>query len=177
MTNYRRAKISGATYFFTVNLADRKRTTLVDQIELLKRIVREEMNAHPFEVNAMVVLPEHLHAIWTLPMDDADFSGRWRRIKARMSAALPPGERRSASRLSKGERGIWQRRFWEHLIRNDLDLQRHVDYVHFNPVKHGHVQQVGDWPHSTFHRYVREGKYPIGWTGEEVIDVDAGEVA
>src|SRR5450759_80113 len=112
MTNYRRAKISGATYFFTVNLADRKRTTLVDQIELLKQIVREEMNAHPFEVNAMVVLPEHLYAIWTLPMDDADFSGRWRRIKARMSAALPPGEGRSASRLSKGERGIWQRRFW-----------------------------------------------------------------
>ena len=176
MTNYRRAKISGGTYFFTVNLADRTRTTLVDQIDLLKQTVREEMNAHPFEVKAMVVLPEHLHAIWTLPIGDADFSGRWQRIKARLSETLPQGESRSASRQSKGERGIWQRRFWEHMIRNDLDLERHVDYVHFNPFKHGLVQRVGDWPHSTFHRYVREGTYQNGWAGEKVIDIDAGEI-
>ncbi len=152
MTNYRRANITGATSFFTVNLAERKRTYLIDHIDLLKRVLREEMARHPFTIDAMVVLPEHLHAIWTLPENDADFSNRWRRIKAAFSKALPNTERRSASRESKGERGIWQRRFWEHLVRDKLDYARHVDYIHFNPVKHGHVLNVKDWPHSSFHR-------------------------
>ena len=175
MTNYRRAKISGGTYFFTVNLAERKRTLLVDHIDLLKRSLREEQKAHPFRINALVILPDHLHAVFTLPVNDADYSGRWRRIKAAFSAALPPVEQRSASRISKGERGIWQRRFWEHLIHDEQDYARHVDYIHFNPVKHGHVARVRDWPHSTFHRFVREGKYPLDWAGGDEISFTVGE--
>ena len=102
----------------------------------------------------MVVLPEHLHAIFTLPPGDADFSMRWRLIKVGFSRALPATERRSVSRMSQGERGIWQRRFWEHAIRDDEDLRRHVEYIHYNPVKHGYVAAPADWPHSSFHRFV-----------------------
>ena len=167
MTNYRRSNIAGATYFFTVNLAERKRTYLIDHVDLLKHIIREEIARHPFTIDAMVVLPDHLHALWTLPENDADFSNRWRRIKAAFSKAIPDNERRSASRESKGERGIWQRRFWEHLIRDDLDFARHVDYIHFNPVKHGHVLNVKDLPHSSFHRWVREGRLSENWAGED----------
>jgi putative transposase len=167
MTNYRRANIAGATYFFTVNLAERKRTYLIDHIDLLRQVIRAEMVKHPFTIDAMVVLPEHLHAIWTLPENDADFSNRWRRIKTEFSKGLPITERRSASRESKGERGVWQRRFWEHLIRDELDYARHVDYIHFNPVKHGHVTKVRDWPHSSFHRWVREGRLPDNWAGTD----------
>ncbi len=175
MTSYRRAKTPGGVYFFTVNLAERQRTILVDHIALLKRLFREEQKAHPFRINALVILPDHLHAVFTLPAKDADYSGRWRRIKAVFSAALSPTERRSASRRSKGERGIWQRRFWEHFIRDEQDYARHVDYIHFNPVKHGHVTRVQDWPHSTFHRFVREGKYPLDWAGGDEIGFAVGE--
>ena len=175
MTNYRRAKIPGAAYFFTVNLAERQRATLVEHIDLLKRSFREEKKVHPFQINALVILPDHLHAVLTLPDGDADYSGRWRRIKAAFSAALPPIEQRSASRRSKGERGIWQRRFWEHLIRDEQDYARHVDYIHFNPVKHGHVTRVRDWPHSTFHRFVREGMYPLDWAWGDEADFVVGE--
>jgi REP-associated tyrosine transposase len=176
MTSYRRAKTSGGVYFFTVNLAERRHTTLVNHIDLLKRSFREEQKAHPFRINALVILPDHLHAVFTLPAEDTDYSGRWRRIKAAFSAALPPTERRSASRRSKGERGIWQRRFWEHLIRNEQDYARHVDYIHFNPVKHGHVTRVQDWPHSTFHRFVRAGKYPLDWAGGDEVSFAVGEL-
>lgn len=175
MTNYRRAKILGAAYFFTVNLAERQRTILVDHIDLLKRSLLDEKKAHPFRINALVILPDHLHAVLTLPDGDADYSGRWRRVKAAFSAALPPTERRSASRRSKGERGVWQRRFWEHLIRDEEDYARHVDYIHFNPVKHDHVMRVRDWPYSTFHRFVQEGKYPLDWAGGDEADFVVGE--
>ena len=175
MTSYRRAKTPGGVYFFTVNLAERQQATLVEHIDLLKRSLRDEKKAHPFQIDALVILPDHLHAVLTLPDGDADYSGRWRRIKAAFSAALPPTERRSVSRRSKGERGIWQRRFWEHLIRDEGDYARHVDYVHFNPVKHGHVARVRDWPHSTFHRFVREGKYPLDWAGGDAIGFAVGE--
>ena len=114
----------------------------------------------------MVVLPDHLHAIWTMPENDGDYSMRWRMIKSMFSHSLPNDERISVSRLAKGERGIWQRRYWEHQIRDELDFQRHVDYIHINPVKHGHVQRVKDWPHSSFHRYVREGLLPDSWAGD-----------
>jgi putative transposase len=175
MTNYRRAKIPGAAYFFTVNLAERQRATLVEHIDLLKRSLRDEKRLNLFWINALVILPDHLHAVLTLPDGDADYSGRWRRIKAAFSAALPSIERRSASRRSKGERGIWQRRFWEHLIRDEQDYARHVDYIHFNPVKHGHVTRIRDWPYSTFHRFVREGKYPVDWAGGDEADLAVGE--
>jgi putative transposase len=128
-------------------------------------VIRQEIVNHPFTIDAMVVMPDHLRALWTLPENDADFSNRWRRIKAGFSKALPNTKQRSASRKSKDERGIWQRRFWEHLIRDDLDYARHVDYIHFNPVKHGHVSNVKDWPHSTFHRWVREDRLPENWAG------------
>jgi len=112
------------------------------------------------------VLPDHIHAIWTLPEDDADFAGRWRPIEPAFSRGLPQGERISASRLAKAERGIWQRRYWEHTLRDEADLARHADYIHFNPVKHGHVTRVRDWPYSSFHRMVRLGVYPADWAGD-----------
>ena len=111
----------------------------------------------------MVVLPDHVHAIWTLPSGDADFPLRWRLIKTWFSRNLPLGEHRRASRVDKSERGIWQRRYWEHLIRNEADFARHVDYIHWNPVKHGHVARVKDWPYSTFHRFVRDGALAENW--------------
>jgi putative transposase len=113
-----------------------------------------------------VVLPDHLHAIWSLPENDLDFATRWRLIKSALSRTLPRDERISASRASKGERGIWQRRYWEHTLRDERDFARHVDYIHFNPVKHGHVARVRDWPYSSFHRMVRRGVYPNDWAGD-----------
>ena len=177
MTNFRRAKIAGATYFFTVNCAQRHgNALLVEHIDLLRQVVRKVKNDHPFTIDAMVVLPEHLHCIWSLPEGDADYKTRWALIKAGFSRQIPSGEGRSESRIKRGERGIWQRRYWEHLIRDDLDYQRHVDYIHWNPVKHGWVQQVKDWPHSSFHVFVKEGRCPQDWAGgEDVID-DVGEM-
>jgi putative transposase len=128
----------------------------------------------PFTLDAIVVLPEHLHAIWTLPHGDADFPTRWRLIKSHFSRALPPHERRSASRLAKGERGIWQRRYWEHALRDETDFERHANYIHFNPVKHGHVDQVIDWAFSSFHREVRLGIYAPDWAGD-ADQADAGQ--
>ncbi len=112
------------------------------------------------------VLPDHIHTLWTLPQGDADFAVRWRLIKSDFSRALPAGEPRSRSRLSKGERGVWQRRYWEHTIRDGEDFARHVDYIHYNPVKHGHVKRVRDWPYSSFHRMVKLGAYPDDWAGD-----------
>ena len=145
-------------------------------IELLRNAFRDVKVAHPFTVEATVVLPDHLHALWTLPEGDADFATRWRLIKAGFSRALPRGERVSSSRAGKGERGIWQRRYWEHTLRDERDFERHVDYIHFNPVKHGHVSRVSDWPHSTFPRMVRLGIYPQDWAGDaEAVASDFGE--
>ena len=175
MTNYRRARTANATYFFTVNLADRTSTLLVDRIDDLRDAIRHVQHRHPFAIDAMVVLPEHLHAVWTLPPGDADHSLRWRLIKTRFSRVMPKGERRCDSRLAKSERGIWQRRYWEHLIRNDDDFSRHVDYVHFNPVKHGHVQHTLNWPHSSFHRFVADGRLPLDWGTNTGVGAEFGE--
>ena len=163
MTNYRRTFVPGATYFFTVNLADRRRTLLVDHIDLLRGAVRYTQQRHPFVIDAMVVLPDHLHAILTLSPDDADFPLRWRLIKTWFSRNLPLGEHRRASRVDKGKPGIWQRRYWEHLVRDETGFTRHVDYTHWNPVKHVHVARVENWPHSTFHRFVRDGALAEDW--------------
>jgi len=170
MTNYRRHFVAGGSYFFTVNLAERSSALLTENVHALRKAWREVRRELPFKTEAVVVLPDHLHCIWTLPPEDADFSSRWRKIKAAFSRQLPKIERRSASRLQKGERGIWQRRFWEHALRDETDWQRHVDYIHYNPVKHGHVKQVADWPYSTFHRYVRLGLYPRDWAGTGLDD-------
>ena len=165
MTAYRRHYVPGGTYFFTVALAERSRRLLVDHIDLLRASFRQVKAAHPFEIVAIVILPDHLHTVWTLPEGDSDYSTRWRQIKSGFSRALPHGERLSASHKTKAERGIWQRRFWEHTIRDEADLTRCVDYIHFNPVKHGYVTAVADWPHSSFHRSVSEGIHPAELAG------------
>jgi REP-associated tyrosine transposase len=166
MSRYRRAKIAGGIFFFTVALADRRSDLLVRQIDRLRRVYRSVKHRYPFETVAICILPDHLHAIWSLPEDDADFSLRWSLIKSGFSRGLPSAAKRSVSKLAKREAGLWQRRYWEHAIRNDTDLARHVDYIHFNPVKHGHVARVRDWPHSSFHRYVAEGLLPSDWGGD-----------
>ena len=176
MPNYRRAFVAGGTWFFTVNLLQRKNNDLlVREIELLRRVVQQVRQKHPFHIDAWVVLPEHLHCVLTLPTGDSDFSLRWRLIKSAFSRALPKEERISATRQKYGERGIWQRHFWEHLIRDELDFQRHVDYVHVNPLKHGLVKCVSDWPYSTFHRYVDNGIYDLDWCGDVEIHVGGDE--
>lgn len=164
MTEYRRARVAGGTYFFTVNCAQRRgQRVLTEHIAALRSAFRQVQARYPFRIDAIVVLPDHLHCIWTLPADDADYATRWAQIKARFSRSIPPGERRSPSRVQRGERGIWQRRFWEHLIRDEADFRHHVDYIHWNPAKHGWVQRVRDWPYSSFHTYVRRGIYPPDW--------------
>jgi putative transposase len=176
MTQYRRNFIPGGSFFFTVNLAERRARHLTAHIGALRAAFRETKANHPFNIEAIVVLPDHLHAVWTLPEGDSDFSTRWRLIKSKFSHALPQGEQISASRRSKGERGVWQRRYWEHTLRDEEDFARHVDYIHFNPVKHGHVTQVVDWPYSSFHRMTKLGTYPIDWAGDaQNSDAEFGE--
>jgi putative transposase len=168
MTNYRRNRIAGGSYFFTVNLADRRLKLLTENIAILRAAFRYTRLRYPFALDAIVVLPDHLHAIWTLPQDDHDFALRWRLIKSAFSRALPHGEIISQSRADKGERGIWQRRYWEHTVRDQADFSRHADYIHFNPVKHGYVTQVRDWPYSSFGRMAKLGIYPGDWAGNAI---------
>lgn len=167
MTAYRRNRLAGGTYFFTVALADRHSDLLVREIDALRAAVQAVRTVLPLQIDAWVVLPEHMHCLWTLPEGDSDYSTRWKRLKAAFTATQPTGEARSASRIGKGERGIWQRRFWEHTIRDEADFAAHVDYVHFNPVKHGYVQTPAEWPYSTFHRCVALGMYPADWAGKD----------
>jgi putative transposase len=171
MSRYRRAKIEGGTFFFTVTLADRSSDILVRHIDRLRNAYVSAQRRVPFETIAICVLPDHLHAIWSLPPDDMDFPLRWNVIKSGFSRGFPASANRTESKISRREKGIWQRRFWEHTIRDDTDLARHVDYIHFNPVKHGYVTRVCDWPHSSFHRFVAKGILPLDWGG------DVGEVA
>src|SRR5882757_2429537 len=166
MPYYRRAHVEGGVFFFTITLADRSSDILVRQVDRLRRIYASVQKRYPFETVAMCVLPDHLHAIWSLPENDTDFAQRWSLIKAGFSRGLPGEKQRSDSKIARRERGIWQRRYWEHAIRNDADLERHVDYIHFNPVKHGHVTRVADWPHSSFHRYVERGWLAADWGGD-----------
>jgi putative transposase len=154
---YRRASARGRTYFFTVNLAERNKTLLVDYIVELRSAINQVKGRHPFKLDAMVVLPDHLHAMLTLPEDDKNYPTRWRLIKAGFSRQIPNLERVTDSRSRKGERGIWQRRYWEHLIRSDNDYENHVSYIHFNPVKHGYVNQATEWPFSTIHDFIKRG--------------------
>lgn len=159
--------MAGATVFFTVALLDRRSRMLVEHIGLLRESVRKARAARPFYIDAWVVLPEHMHCIWTLPEGDSDYSGRWRDIKKRFAKGLPKTESIRFRPRQRGERGIWQRRFWEHTIRNEADYQTHFNYVHLNPVKHGLVTHVKDWPYSSFHKYVLMGLYPVDWmTGD-----------
>jgi putative transposase len=166
MPNYRRAFVPGGRWFFTANLLNRRSGLLTKEIAALSEATRRTRDRHPFRIDAFVVLPDHVHTIWTLPTDDADFSTRWRLIKVEFSKSIPRTEHLSKVRRARGERGIWQRRFWEHLIRDDEDYRRHVEYCYINPVKHGLVRRVCDWPFSSFHRDVEAGLFPRDWAGE-----------
>jgi len=154
---YRRFYQPGARYFFTVVTAKRK-PILIDNIDRLREAFKMCVKRYPFEIEAMVVLPDHLHTIWRLPEEDADFSKRWMIIKRQFSSGLPR-EATSPSKIKKREKGIWQRRFWEHCIRNEDDWRRHMDYIHFNPIKHGYADKPGDWQYSSFQKAVDKGWY------------------
>jgi putative transposase len=175
MPDYRRNRVPGGTYFFTVNLVDRNSDLLIRHIDELREAVREVRRNNPFHIDAWVILPEHMHSIWTLPEGDEDYSSRWKAIKIRFVKQIPKTKQHANMRLRKGERGIWQRRFWEHTIRDERDYAAHMDYVHINPVKHGLVGCVHDWPYSTFYRYVELGLYPKDWAGNVELALDAGE--
>jgi putative transposase len=152
MPDYRRMFVPGGEYFFTVNLEDRKSDALVRRIDALRAAWRYVEARAPFETVAAVVLPDHLHCIWLLPSGDDDFPTRWRLLKAHFTRSLAKA-RATPDGRRLGERGLWQRRFWEHVIRDDRDRQRHVDYIHNNPVKHGYCSRVDEWPHSTWRRW------------------------
>ncbi len=171
MAQYRRWRHGGASYFFTVTLQDRRRFLLVEHTGLLRAAVKAVRERHPFEILAMVVLPDHLHTIWTLPKGDDNYPMRWRQIKSAFTRPLPRDSIVTPARERRGERDIWQRRYWEHLIRDGQDLRIHIDYIHYNPVKHGHVRKPIDWPYSSLHRYVRRDELPATW-GTAGLDVD-----
>ena len=175
MPNYHRNRVPGGTYFFTVNLLERRSHLLVEHIDVFRDAVRGVREKRPFHIDAWVVLPDHTHCVWTLPPGDDDYPARWKAIKIAFAKVLPKTERLSAARMRNGERGIWQRRFWEHTIRDERDYAAHVDYVHINPLKHGLVQRAVDWPHSSFHRATASGLYPHDWAGDGVMDLVAGE--
>ena len=162
MVHYRRSRVAGGTFFFTVNLRDRRRALLVAHADALRDIVRDVRTELPFVIDAMTVLPDHWHAVWTLPTDDAGYARRIQLIKARLTKHLLR-EGVNITKDARGEYRLWQKRFWEHTIRDDRDFEAHVNYVHINPVKHGLVARAIDWPHSTMHRYVKDGLLPADW--------------
>jgi putative transposase len=182
MSDYRRYFVEGGTYFFTV--VTQGRVPLFDSDvarTLLGSVMRQCLLRYPVEVIAIVLLPDHLHTLWTLPTGDDRYSERWRWIKRQFTRgwlSLGGAEQPcNASRRRERRRGVWQRRFWEHTIRDEADLEGHFDYIHHNPVKHGLVRRVCEWPWSSFHRWVRNGHYSIHWAGQtdwELPD-DAGE--
>lgn len=175
MPDYRRNFVAGGCFFFTVNLLDRRSNLLVAHVDVLRDAVREVRLRAPFTIDAWVVLPDHMHCLWTLPEGDADFPGRWWEIKTAFSKALPGAGSPSGVMLQRGERGIWQRRYWEHTIRDARDYAAHMDYTHFNPVKHGYVSHPADWPCSSFRRCVAAGLYPPGWSGSADEPTETGE--
>jgi putative transposase len=180
MPEYRRAKIPGGTYFFTVKTFQRKPILTQEPYRIaLRHAIIQVRDILPFESIAWILLPDHLHTVWQLPESDANFSLRWSLIKQRVTRQCAD-ETASASITRSGQKRregtIWQRRFWEHVIRDNTDLERHIDYIHYNPVKHGYVPRVIDWPYSTFHRYVRLGVYPADWaSGDKGEQAEFGE--
>ena len=173
MVSYRRNHITGGTYFFTANLRDRRQALLVEHIDAFREVIRDVRQEIPFVIDAMVILPDHWHAVWTLPEDDAAYARRIRLIKSRFTRKLLA----AGVPLTKDVRGdydLWQKRYWEHTIRDDRDFEAHVNYVHINPVKHGYVKRAVDWPHSTLHRYISDGTLPADWACDG-IDGEFGE--
>jgi putative transposase len=162
MVNYRRCLVPGGTYFFTLTLADRRSDYLLRYHHELAAAIRFTRKNRPFNIDGIVLLPEHLHALITLPAGDSDFPMRWRSIKAGFTRAVVIHEP-SLKPNRKGEYDLWQRRYWEHCIRDETDFNQHLDYIHINPLKHGYVQNVCDWPFSSFHRYVHNGVMDSSW--------------
>ena len=156
MVDYRRNRVPGGTFFFTVNLHNRQSTLLVDRVVERRDSFTAVREKHPFHIDAIVVLPNHLHAILTLLEGDDDYALRWRLIKTRFTQSL----------IRSADTKVWQDRYWEHTIRDEPDFEAHVNYVHINPVKHGYVERAIDWPHSSIHRYVREGVIAEDWAAE-----------
>ena len=174
---YRRTQIEGGTYFFTVVTHNRRKLLCVpENIILLRQAFRKVMEEYPFKIDASVVLPNHIHCIWTLPKGDRDFSNRWRLIKNYFTRKCDRRYRGhiSASRKKKKEQAIWQRRFWEHCILDETDFINHVEYIHYNPVKHGLVNAPKDWEYSSFHKYARDAIYDLNWGAETEIIFDSG---
>lgn len=172
MPNYRRLFADGGTYFLTVCLNDRRSDLLTREIDLLRSSWRDVAKARPFETIAAVVLPEHMHFIWRLPHDDHDFPARVAQLKAGFTRRLPASAK---SESRKRERGVWQSRYWEHLIRDDKDLSRHIDYIHWNPVKHEHAADPDQWPYSTWGEWKAEYGRPIGVPPEDWNPAHLGE--
>jgi putative transposase len=166
--HYRRQRLEGGTYFFTVATFDR-RPILIDNIENLRRAFAIVMKERPFIIDAHVIMPDHIHMIWTLPEFDSDYPTRWRLIKHYFSRMILPrnDELISLARISKKERQIWQRRYWEHVIRDDQDLNNHIEYIHYNPIKHGKTKEPGEWEFSSFNKFVKNGYYPPSWKPEK----------
>ena len=155
---YRRAYVCGAIYFFTVNLRDRTSNLLIEEIDTLRGSFQKVKQNHPYKINAAVILPNHLHMIMTLPTSNSNYLQRLNLIKGEFSKQIMPIEAINPSRKSKKERGVWQRRFWEHLIRDEQDYIHHVNYIHYNPVKHGYVTHAIDWPYSSLHQFIKSGE-------------------
>ncbi|MEW8084682.1 MAG: transposase [Candidatus Thiodiazotropha endolucinida] len=182
MPNYRRILMPGGIYFFTVVTYNR-RPMLIDEMarEVLREAISLVRNNQPFKIDAFCLLPDHIHTIWTLPEGDFNYSQRWRAIKGNFSRRYREQVEgflvSNRSRQTRRELAFWQRRFWEHHIRDECDFIRHCDYIHFNPVKHGLVDCVLDWPWSSFHRYVRQGVYPMDWGRPDQVEMDMGTVA
>jgi putative transposase len=170
MVHYRRCKIDGGTYFFTVTLKNRNSTILVDHIDDLKKAIKEAKSFLPFTINALVILPEHIHTIWQLPDNDHAYATRWRIIKSKFTKSLL-NKNIVINKDRHGLYNLWQRRFWEHVIRDEQDYINHVNYIHFNPVKHQYVTCARDWPYSTFHEYVRQGLLSENWGCGEKTDI------
>jgi len=166
---YRRSQQQGGSYFFTVVTYRRQSILLLpENINRLRVAFKKEMEKYPFTIDAIVILPDHLHTLWHLPEGDNDYSTRWSRIKRYFSSGcVGVVEQQSTSRHDKREKPVWQRRFWEHTIRDENDWQRHMDYIHYNPVRHGHAQAPGEWPYSSFKPCVQKGWYPPNWGATE----------
>ncbi|MFW2177371.1 MULTISPECIES: REP-associated tyrosine transposase [unclassified Moraxella] len=163
--SYRRNFQQGGTYFLTLCLADRKSDLLVENIATLRLAYQKIQDKMPFYTNAIVIMPDHIHLLWTLPVDDSDYSSRIKLLKNYFTRQLPLNLKHTSnlSRKDKNEQGIWQRRFWEHTIRDEFDYNSHVEYIYFNPVKHGYVKNVKDWQFSSFHRDVKKGIFTLDW--------------
>lgn len=174
MSRYRRLRVPGARYFFTVVLQDRRSTLLTDHIDALRGAYAATLADMPVFSDAIVILPDHLHAVWTLPDGDSDYPERWRKIKHRFTRSLGAGIGRSATRspskIRKRDAGLWQRRYWEHMIRDEADYRAHVAYCWGNPVKHGLVHRAVDWPYSSIHRDIRLGRVDPQWSGVARVD-------